>query len=104
MNLIQILADNLKNEIPLNKGICIKIKKNFTGDVLKFMKNYLPENETSAFYVHKNNKNFKDLFKIDEILIEKNDEEYKFGKFNLKNKNLICVDKAHFNCKGKRIK
>jgi hypothetical protein len=102
MNIIQILPDFLTNKISLDKGICIKIKKNFTGDVLKFLKNFNNDNENSAFYVNKENQNFKDLFKNKN---KNNNEVYKYGKYNLRNKNIICVKKTHIlaKCKGKKL-
>lgn len=91
MKITQILPDNLNENIPLKKALCLRIEKKNTGEVMKFLKNYYIDYEKSAFYLERNS-NFPN---------NNEKESYKVGKHNLKHKNLVYQN--HENIKIESI-
>jgi len=79
MKIEQILPDILLEDIPLKKAICIRIEKKLTGEIIKFLKDYIIDYEKSAFYL--DSKYFNNY--------TNENEKFKFGKFNIKNKNIV---------------
>lgn len=95
MKINQILPDHITDEIPLDVALVFKTPKKYTGEIIKFLKNYLGDYDKSAFY-------YKNDSKSSNILDDKNpsDEKYKYGKFYWKNKSLIYQDKDKIKFEG----
>ncbi len=90
MKIKQVLPDNILDDIPLKKAICFRIEKKKTSEVIKFLKNYVIDYEKSAFYLDSKYIKYPNDQK----------ENYKFGKYNLKNKNLIYKENDNFGLLG----
>lgn len=82
MKINQILPDFVLEEIPLQKALCMRTEKKNTGEIMKFLKSYCIDYEKSYF-----------LFDKKQAIKSKNKQDsFKYGKYNLKNKNLIVKD------------
>jgi len=86
MNLVQILPECVLEDIPLKKALCFRTEKKNTGEVMKFLKDYLIEYEKSYFLFDKQKA----------LKPEKEQDLFKYGRYNLKSKKLIykCQEKG----------
>ncbi len=82
MKLDQILPDFVLENIPLEKALCMRTQKKNTGEIMKFLKTYCVDYEKSYFLFDK-----KQATKS-----ENKKDSFKYGKYNLKNKNLVIKD------------
>lgn len=90
MNIEQILPNHVTEDIPLKKALCLKTEKKNTGEVMKFLKSYFVDYEKSYFLFDKKQG----------IRPKDNKNEFKYGKYNLKNKSLIYKDQDKINFEG----
>ena len=96
MNIKQILPDLLTREIPLKEALCFITEKKNTGIVLKFLKNYIENQEKSAFYLEN-----ETIYQNNENNFNFSFNNYKYGKSNIKKKNLIYNQQEIKNIDGK---